>query len=61
MYSVCPKCKTKKLVNGYGFAGGGGIGSYESCESKDCGYFHKEIDNDAMSDPTGTGEEGMPV
>lgn len=41
----CPECKTllDGSTEGYGFAMGGGIGSYQYCPSDQCGWFYKLI------------------
>jgi hypothetical protein len=44
----CPLCLAKLADedHGYGFAFGGGIGSYITCPEDGCEWFVKEIDDD---------------
>lgn len=43
--NFCPKCGALLGIDeeGYGFAGGGGMGSYIFCPSDDCDWFYKWI------------------
>jgi len=40
---TCPKCGAKAVERGYGLMGGG-IGSYELCDTDACDWFAKQQD-----------------
>lgn len=48
----CPKCEGP-LSQGYGLAGGGGIGPYRYCESETCDFFEKEPERLTAADSQG--------